>query len=114
MAKQSLFAKEAKGGKMRKLLLSILLAASFGFVGLGTEAKANTDAAVGTPQVRVVVGQRNRRWRNRHFRQYASGRTYVQTRLVRRGYATYRETYRIRQFPNGETSTTLISRVRVA
>jgi hypothetical protein len=38
----------------------------------------------------------------------------VQTRLVRRGYATYRETYRIRQFPNGETSTTLISRIRVA
>ena len=100
---------------MRKLLISILLAASFGFVGLGTEAKADTAAAVGTPQVRVVVGQRNnRRWRNRHFRQYAYSRTYVRTRLVRRGYATYRETYRIRQLPNGETYTTIISRVRVA
>ena len=93
--------------------MSILLVASFGFVGLGTEAKANTAAAVGTPQIRVQIGQRNnRRWRNREWRRY--GRTYMQTRLVRRGYATYRETYRIRQFPNGETSTTLVSRVRVA
>ena len=100
---------------MRKLLLSILLAASFGFVGLGTEARANTAAAVGTPQVRVLVGQRNnRRWRNREWRRYGYGRMYVQTRLVRRGYATYRETYRVRYFPNGETYTTLISRVRVA
>lgn len=99
---------------MRKLLLSILLAASFGFVGLGTEAKAKTAAAVASPQIRVQMGQRNRRWRNREWRRYRYGRTYVQTRLVHRGYATYRETYRIRQFPNGETSTTLISRVRVA
>ena len=95
---------------MRKLLLSIMLAASFGFVGLGAEAKANTVTAAGAPQIRVQIGQRyNRRWRNRRY-----ARTYVQTRLVRRGYATYRETYQIRQFANGETSTTLISRVRVA
>jgi hypothetical protein len=96
--------------------MSILLVASFGFVGLGTEAKAkaNSAAAVGTPQIRVQIGQRNnRRWRNREMRR-GYGRTYMQTRLVRRGYATYRETYQVRQFPNGETSTTLISRVRVA
>ena len=100
---------------MRKLLMSILLVASFGFVGLGTEAKANTAAAVGTPQIRVRIGQRNnRRWRNRDWRRHGYARTYVQTRLVRRGYATYRETYRVRSLPNGETSTTLISRVRVA
>lgn len=100
---------------MRNLLMSILLVASFGFVGLGTEAKVSTAAAVGTPQVRVLVGQRNnRRWRNREWRRYGRARTYVQTRLVGRGYATYRETYRVRAFPNGETSMTLISRVRVA
>jgi hypothetical protein len=100
---------------MRKLLMSILLVASFGFVGLGTEASANTAAAVGTPQIRVLVGQRNnRRWRNRDWRRNGYGRTYLRTRLVRRGYATYRETYRVRFLPNGETYTTLISRVRVA
>jgi hypothetical protein len=100
---------------MRKLLLSIMLAASFGFVGLGAEARANTATAAGAPQIRVQIGQRNnRRWRNREYRRYGNGRTYMQTRLVRRGYATYRETYQIRQFANGETSTTLISRVRVA
>src|SRR6185295_191633 len=98
---------------MRKLLTSILLLASFGFVGLGTEAKASA-AAVSTPQIRVQIGQRNRRWRNRDWRRNRYARTYVQTRLVRRGYATYRETYRVRYFPNGETSTTLISRIRVA
>ena len=87
-----------------------MLAASFGFVGLGTESRANTATAAGAPQIRVQIGQRNnRRWRNRRY-----ARTYMQTRLVRRGYATYRETYQIRQFANGETSTTLISRVRVA
>jgi hypothetical protein len=102
---------------MRKLLMSILLVASFGFVGLGTEAKANTAAAaaVDTPQLRIRIGQRhNRRWRNREYRRNGYGRTYTQTRLVRRGYATYRETYQIRYLPNGETYTTLISRVRVA
>ena len=108
------FERRAKGGTMRKLLMSILLVASFGFVGLGTAAKASA-AAAGTPQIRVQIGQRNnRRWRNRDWRRNGYGRTYVQTRLVRRGYATYRETYQIRQFANGETSTTLISRLRVA
>jgi hypothetical protein len=100
---------------MRKLLMSILLVASFGFVGLGTEVNANTAAAVGSPQIRVQIGQRNnRRWRNREFRRNGYARTYVQTRLVRRGYATYRETYRVQSLPNGQTYTTLISRVRVA
>ena len=103
---------------MRKLLTLVLLVASFGFAGLGTEASANTLASVGTPQLRIQVGQRryHRRWRNREFRGRgnAYGRTITQTRLVRRGFATYRETYQIRYLPNGQTLTTLVSRVRVA
>jgi hypothetical protein len=103
---------------MKKLLSLILTLASFGFVGLGAEASANTLASAATPQVRVQVGQRRsyRGWRNRDFRGrgHAYGRTLTRTRLVRRGWATYRETYRIRYLPNGQTHTTLISRVRVA
>src|SRR5215813_2071206 len=111
---------------MRKLLTLILAMASFGFAGLWSEAKANTNASTGTPQVRVQIGQRDdryrdrdwryRRWRNREFRNrgYGYDRTFTQTRLVHRGWATYRETYLIRYLPNGLTQTTLISRVRVA
>jgi hypothetical protein len=33
---------------------------------------------------------------------------------VRRGWATYRETYQIRYLPNGMVQTNLISRVRVS
>lgn len=103
-----------------KKLLTLMLAALFGLAGLGTEAKAsgaNTSAAVATPQIRIQVGQRNnRRWRNREYRGRgnAYGRTRTLTRVVRRGWATYRETYQIRYLPNGQTATTLISRVRVA
>ena len=103
-----------------KKLVTLTLAAIFGLAGLITEAKAkgaDTAAAVATPQVRIQVGQRNnRRWRNREYRGrgYAYGRTRTTTRLVRRGWATYRETYQIRYLPNGQTYTTLISRVRVA
>jgi hypothetical protein len=103
-----------------KKLLTLTLAAIFGWAGLMTEAKANganTSASVSTPQLRIQVGQRNnRQWRNREYRGRgnAYGRTRTTTRLVRRGWATYRETYQIRYLPNGQTYTTLISRVRVA
>src|SRR5262249_7434646 len=113
---------------MRKLLSLVLALASFSFAGLWSEAKANTSASLGTPQIRVQIGQRDRdwqyrdrdwryrRWRNREFRNrgYGYDRTFTQPRLVHRGWATYRETYLIRYLPNGLTQTTLISRVRVA
>jgi hypothetical protein len=108
---------KAKGGirKMRKLLMSILLVASFGFAGLVTEAKATTNASLASPQLRIRIGNgQHRRWRNREYRRYGYGRTYMQTRLVRRGWRTYRETYQVRYFPNGQTYTTLVSRIRVS
>ena len=96
--------------EMKKLLVLTLTLASFGFLGLGTgaaEAKANT---VTTPQVRIEFGQqRNRRWRNNR-----RVRTVRQTRIVRHGWRTYRETYLVRYLPNGRTQTTLISRERIA
>ena len=53
----------------------------------------------------------NRRYNNRRYNSRV--RTYYRTRLVRRGYAVYRETYRIMYLPNGRNITRLVSRVRV-
>ena len=102
---------------MKKLLTITLALASFGFLGLGSEAKAET-VVKATPQFRIQIGpqRRHRRWNNRDWNRgerVGYGRTTVQTRLVQRGFHTYRETYQVRYLPNGLTQTTLISRVRV-
>ncbi len=97
---------------MRKLLVLTLTLASFGFFGFGSagsEAQASALSSA-TPQVRVYTPQnqwRNRRWRNNRIR------TVRTTRIVRRGYRTYRETYLVRYYPNGRTTTTLIDRDRI-
>ena len=97
---------------MKKLLLSIALLSSFTFVGLRAATAATP--AVGSPQLRIEVGQRRRRWRNRGYatgQRIGYGRTF--TRDVQRGWRVYRETYQVRYFPNGMTQTMLISRVRI-
>ncbi len=95
---------------MKKLLALTLTLASFGFLGLGSEtvAKAGT-LANASPQVRIRFGPRRHRDWYRHNRV----RTMTQTRIVRRGFRTYRETYLVRYFGNGQTQTTLISRQRI-
>ena len=105
---------------MKKLLTIALALASFGFMGLGSEAQGKTVLTPATPQFRIEVGpqRRHRRWRNRDWNRgervgYGRARAVTQTRLVQRGYAVYRETYRTLYLPNGRTQTTLISRVRV-
>lgn len=97
---------------MKKLLLSIVLLSSITFVGSSRTAAAT--AAVGNPQLRIEVGQRRRRWRNRGYatgQRIGYGRTF--TRDVQRGWRVYRETYQVRYLPNGGTQTMLISRVRI-
>jgi hypothetical protein len=98
---------------MKKLLLTALLLSSFTFIGSSNIASAATPA-VGNPQVRIQIGQRRRRWRNRDWatgERIGYGRTF--TRTVQRGWRVYRETYRVRYLPNGMTQTMLISRVRI-
>jgi hypothetical protein len=96
---------------MKKLLILTLTLASFGLFGVGSQAtEAKAAVGSGAPQVRVRIGpQRHRGWwnRNRGFR------TVTQSRIVRYGRRTYRETYAIRYFRNGQTQTTLISRERI-
>lgn len=91
---------------MKKLLTISALLGSLIIFAPSQQAKAASAASVAEPQVRIQIGnQRNRRWRNR--------RSTIQTRVVRRGFATYRETYRIVYLPNGGVRTRLISRVRI-
>jgi hypothetical protein len=96
---------------MKKLLLSIALLSSFTFIG---SSAATAATAVGNPQLRIEVGQRRRRWRNRGYatgQRIGYGRTF--TRDVQRGWRVYRETYQVRYLPNGLQQTMLISRVRI-
>lgn len=40
-------------------------------------------------------------------------RVTTQTRIVRQGFRTYRETIQVKRFPNGKVTTKVISRTRV-
>lgn len=91
---------------MKKLLTISALLGSLIIFAPSQEAKAAGTTSAAAPQIRVQIGrQRNNRWRNR--------RSTIQTRVVRRGFATYRETYRVTYLPNGAVRTQLISRVRI-
>lgn len=100
---------------MKKLLALTLTLASLGFMGIAgtTEAKANA-VTNGTPQIRIQIGQRRRRDRDRYrYDNRYDFREERQTRIVRDGWRTYRETYVIRYLPNGRTETRLVSRDRI-
>lgn len=98
---------------MKKLLALTLSLAAIGFTASSTEAKAasaNSSATIsaantGAPQLRVRIGRGRRNNRRAHV--------VTQTRLVRFGRQTFRETYQITYLPNGGTRTRVISRVRV-
>jgi hypothetical protein len=99
---------------MKKLLTLVVTLASFAFFVPGMESGTSRAASLGKPQIRIELGQRrrHRRFENRGER-IGYGQVYTETRLVQRGWHTYRETYQIRTFGNGQTQMTLISRVRV-
>jgi hypothetical protein len=103
---------------MKQLLTLILTLASFAFVVPLTQTETTSAATLGKPQLRIQIGRQRRRYRdwrrdeNRGER-VGYGQVYTETRLVQRGFRTYRETYQVRYLPNGQTMTTLISRERV-
>ena len=98
---------------MKKLLTLTLLLSSLSLVGSTQAATTNTSNTMDNPQIRIRIGQRDRRYRHRDWdrnRAYGErvgyGRTFQ--RDVRYGRSIYRETYQVR---NGQTF--LISRVRL-
>jgi hypothetical protein len=98
---------------MRKLLSTMLMLGSLAFIGAVTPTQAKPVASLGTPQVRIQIGQRRRYRRPYGARGERVGYGQTFTRVVRRGWQTYQETYRVRYFPNGRTQTVLVSRVRL-
>ena len=91
---------------MKKILAITLSLASIGFVASTAEAKASS-ASMGATVEHSAAAQ----WeRNRYNRRV---RVFNRTRVVRIGRRLYRETYQVRQLPNGRTTTRLISRVRI-
>jgi hypothetical protein len=90
---------------MKKLIISAIMLGSLVFaVPLAEANAAPTSAGAADPQL----------WRGQP-RRARYGRTYsvVRTRIVRRGWVRYRETYRITYHRNGRTTTRVISRVRI-
>jgi hypothetical protein len=98
---------------MKKILALTLSLASIAFGAVAANAAttpASTIAATGiAPQVFVRIGPRRR-----HYGYYRRPmEVTTQTRIVRYGWRTYRETYQVRYLPNGMTQTVLLSRVRI-
>lgn len=96
---------------MKKLLAFVLALGSIGFVASSANAtsiSSLSEASAATPQRDY---RRGRRYNNRR---YNRSRVTTQTRFVRQGRRTYRETYRVWYFPNGGTRTQLLSRTRVS
>jgi hypothetical protein len=72
------------------------------------EAKAET----GVTAVNIEQDYRYQR-RGRGNAYGRRTRTYITTRIVRRGWARYRETIRVTRYPNGRTRTQVIRRIRI-
>lgn len=93
---------------MKKLLVLSLMLGTMIFVVPSTEAKALSGKSVGTPQIIVQTGRRNRgRWNNRRTRIVTT------TRVRWVGPYRYRETIRTTYFANGRTRTVIVNRVRL-
>lgn len=100
---------------MKKLITLTLALASLGFIGSASATTANAVTKT-DPQLRIQIGRR--RDRDRDYRREYRGRDYqvwntTETRIVRDGWRTYRETYQVRHFADGRTQMVLISRERV-
>jgi hypothetical protein len=99
--------------KMKRILALTLSLASIAFGAVAANAAttpASTIAATGiAPQIRIRIGPRRR-----HYGYYGRPmQVQTQTRIVRYGWRTYRETYQVRYLPNGLTQTVLLSRQRI-
>jgi hypothetical protein len=87
---------------MKKLITSSLLLVTFAFSAVFASAQTYY------PQNdRYEQNRRNVRINNRGVR------VTTQTRIVRQGFRTYRETIQVKRFPNGKVTTKVISRTRI-
>lgn len=94
---------------MKKLLTTGILMASAIIFAPSIEAKSaeNTNTTLAANAAAPQVYRQRQRINRRGVR------IVNRTRIVRRGFRTYRETIQIRYLPNGRTQTRVISRVRI-
>ena len=94
---------------MKKIITLSLLLASFAFTA--TFASAQTY----NPQRddRYDQNRRDDRRNDRNWRNNRGVRVVTRTRIVRQGFRTFRETIQVKYFPNGRTTTKVISRMRI-
>jgi len=96
---------------MKKFLaLSLLLGSAVVFTPSETKA---AETSSNTTAVNLNESPQDRRWNNRRWNNNRRVRVVNRTRIVRRGFATYRETIQTRYQPNGRVTTRVISRVRI-
>ncbi len=92
---------------MKKFLaLSLLLGSSVMFVP-SAEAKTSAAVAENSGSAVKLSTAPQRLWQGRRVR------IVNRTRIVRRGFRTYRETWQYRYFANGRVTSRLISRIRI-
>ena len=93
---------------MKKIITLSMLLVTFAFTATFASAQSYF------PQNdRYERSQRDRRWNDRNQRNNRGVRIVTQTRIVRQGWRTFRETIQIKYFPNGRTTTKVISRTRI-
>ena len=93
---------------MKKLLaLSLLLGSAVLFVPEAKAADLGSKNIVEASELQQNRYYQRQRWNRRGVR------VVNRTRIVRRGWATYRETWQYRYLPNGRVNQRLISRTRI-
>lgn len=91
---------------MKKLFTLSMLLITFAFTATFASAQSYF------PQ-QNRYDQRDNRRNDRNWRNNRGVRTVTQTRIVRQGFRTFRETVQIKYFPNGKVTTKVISRTRI-
>jgi hypothetical protein len=91
---------------MKKFITLSFMVAAFAFTA--TFASAQTYY----PQQQDRYNQNRRNDRNQRINNRGV-RVVTQTRVIRQGYRTFRETVQIKYFPNGKVTTKVISRTRI-
>jgi hypothetical protein len=93
---------------MKKIITLSMLLVTFAFTATFASAQSYF------PQNdRYDRSQRDNRWEDRNQRNNRGVRIVTRTRIVRQGWRTFRETIQIKYFPNGRTTTKIISRTRI-
>ncbi len=95
---------------MKKIITLSFLLASFAFTAVFTSAQT-----FAPQQDRYNQNRRDDRRDDRNDRNWRNNRVRIvtQTRIVRQGWRTFRETVQIKYFPNGKVTTKVISRTRI-